>query len=114
MPRSKTGSTRSTKHKKIKKAAKGFKHARRKRIKVAKESLLHQGQYAYIGRKQKRRNLRKLWIMRLNAAARKNGMKYSEFINKLKRAKIEIDRKILSDIAVKEPYVFKKIVDEIK
>lgn len=104
----------SRKHKKIKKAAKGFKHARRKRVSSAKEALLHAGQYAYHGRKLKKRDLRKLWIIRLNAAAREHELKYSELISKLKQNKIEINRKILSDIAINDKETFTKIIDEIK
>jgi large subunit ribosomal protein L20 len=114
MPRARTGPTRSTKHKKIKSAARGFKHARRKRIKNAKETLLHAGQYAFVGRKQKKRTLRRLWITRLNAAVREHGMKYSEFIKKLKDNKVELDRKILSDIAVNDPKTFESIIKELK
>ncbi|MCH7730448.1 50S ribosomal protein L20 [Patescibacteria group bacterium] len=114
MPRVKTGPTRSRRHKKIKKAARGFKHARRKRIKTAKEALLHAGQYAYVGRKLRKRDLRRLWIIRLNAAARKHDLTYSQFIAGLKRASIELDRKILSDIAVNDPDTFEKIISEIK
>lgn len=113
MTRARTGSTRSKRHKKIRVAAKGFKHARRKRVKVAKEALLHAGQHAYIGRKEKKRTLRRLWITRLNAAVREHGMKYSEFIKELKDNKIDLDRKILSEIAVNDPKTFKKIVDKL-
>ncbi|MGB6838695.1 MAG: 50S ribosomal protein L20 [Microgenomates group bacterium] len=112
MPRAKSIAAR--KHRKVKKAARGFKQARRTRVKAAKEALLHAGQYAYIGRKLKKRDLRSLWVKRLNAAAREHGMKYSEFVNKLKKAKIELDRKILADIAVKDPDTFKKIISAIK
>ena len=112
MPRSKSISAK--RHRKIKKAAKGFKQARRTRVKNAKETLLHSGEYAYIGRKLKKRDLRGLWILRLNAAARDLGTTYSKLISKLKKGKIEIDRKILSDIAIKDPDTFKKIVDEVK
>lgn len=114
MPRSRTGPTRSTKHKKVKKAATGFRHSRRKRVKTAKEALLHAGQYAYIGRKLRKRDLRSLWIKRLNAAVREHDMNYSTFINKLKEAKIELDRKVLADIVVNDPDTFEKIVKEIK
>ena len=114
MARSKTGPTRARKHRKIKKAAKGYKAARRKRVKVAKEALLHAGQYAYIGRKLKRRDLRRLWITRINAAAREHDMKYSEMISKLKTKKIELDRKILADIAFDDMETFGKIVKELK
>lgn len=109
-----TKSVSSRKHRKILKRAKSFKQARSQRIKTAKEALLHAGQYAYTGRKNKKRNLRKLWITRLNTAVRKEGLSYSKFINLLKENKIEIDRKILSNIAVKEPEVFKKIISSLK
>lgn len=99
-------------HKKIKLAARGFKQARRTRVKAAKEALMHAGQYAYTGRKLKKRNLRSLWILRLNAAARKHGIIYSKFINGIKKAKIEIDRKILADIAVSDPEAFSEIVSK--
>lgn len=114
MPRTKTGPTRSAKHKKVKRQARGFKHARRKRVKTAKEALLHSGQYAYIGRKQRKRNFRRLWIIRLNAAARKHNLTYSQLIASLKKANIEIDRKILADIAVDDPETFEKIVSSVK
>jgi large subunit ribosomal protein L20 len=112
MPR--TRSLAARRHRKIKKQAKGFKQARRTRIKAAKEALLHAGQYAYMGRKLRKRDLRRLWIVRLNAAVREYGMKYSQFINRLKAKKIELDRKILADIAVKDPQTFKKIISEVK
>ncbi len=102
------------KHRKIKKEAKGFKHARRKRVRTAKEALLHSGQYAYIGRRLKKRDLRRLWTIRINAAARNEGLSYSKFIHALKKNKVEIDRKILADIAVRNTYTFKKIVDAVK
>lgn len=109
-----TKSIASRRHKKVKKAVKGYKHAARKRVKVAKEALLHAGDYAYRGRKQRRRNVRRLWIIRLNAAVRKHGIKYSEFIAKLKKAKIELDRKILADIAVRDSATFEKIVKSLE
>ncbi len=101
-------------HRKILKQAKGFKQARRKRVKVAKESILHAGQYAYIGRRLRKRDLRALWITRLSAAAKARGLSYSKFIAALKKEKIEIDRKILSDLAATDPTTFDKIVSEIK
>lgn len=102
------------KHRKVKKLAKGYKHARSRRFKPAMEAVLHAGQYAYVGRKQKKRVLRSLWIKRLNAAVREEGMKnYSEFIDKLNKAKVELDRKVLSDIAVNEPETFKEIVKSL-
>lgn len=104
----------SRKHRAMLKRARGFKQARRTRIQTAKEALLHAGQYAYQGRKLRKRNLKSLWIMRINAALRNQGLSYSKFIAILKKARIEIDRKILSDIAVNDPKTFKKIVDSTK
>ena len=101
-------------HRKILKAARGFKQARRKRIQTAKEAVVHAGAYAYHGRKLRKRDLRSLWITRVNAAVREEGLSYSKFIAGLKKSKIEIDRKILSDIAVSDPETFKKIVAETK
>ena len=112
MPRTKSIAAR--RHRKIKKAAKGYKHAARKRVKVAKEAILHAGQYAYVGRKLRKRDLRRLWIMRLNAAAREHGLTYNKLVAGLKKAKIELDRKILADIAVNDPDTFKEIVSAIK
>jgi len=112
MPRSK--SLTAKKHRKIKKQARGFEHSRRKRIKTAKEALLHAGQYAYIGRKLRKRDMKRLWIVRLNAASRESGLKYSQLVSYLKKANIEIDRKILSDIAVSDPKIFDKIIDKVK
>jgi large subunit ribosomal protein L20 len=112
MPRTK--SIASRRHRKIKKQARGYKHSARKRVKVAKEALLHAGQYAYVGRKLRKRDLRRLWIVRLNAAVRVHGLTYNKLINGLKRAKIELDRKILADIAVNDPETFKEIIDNVK
>lgn len=103
----------SIRHKKIRKATKGFKHAARKRINAGKQAVMHAGQYAYAGRRLRRRDLRSLWITRLSAAAKENGTSYSVLINKLKKANIELDRKILSDIAAREPEVFKKIISNL-
>lgn len=107
-------STASRKHRKILKKAKGFRQARRIRIQVAKEALLHAGAYAYHGRKLKKRNLRSLWIVRLNAACRNLGTTYSRLTQMLKLNKIELDRKVLADIAVSDQETFKKIVETIK
>lgn len=112
MTRAKNISAR--KHRKIKKQARGFKHSARKRIKVAKTALLHQGQYAYVGRKLRKRDARRLWIIRLNAAVRNHGLNYNKFINGLKKANIKIDRKMLSEIAIKDPDTFEKILAEIQ
>src|SRR5881394_3009495 len=102
------------KHKKIRNATKGYVAARRKRVAAGKEAMMHAGQYAYVGRKLRKRNIRALWIMRLNAAVRLEGMSYSKFIAGLKREKIEIDRKMLADIAVTDPDTFKKIASLTK
>jgi len=104
----------SRKHRQILKKAKGFKQARSRRLKTAKDSLLHAGQYAYGGRKEKKQNLRRLWITRLNAALRQEGLSYSKFIKKLAENKVEINRKILSNLAAQKPKVFKKIIAELK
>ena len=112
MPRTKSLAAR--RHRKISKLTRGFKQARRSRIKAGKEALLHAGQYAYVGRKRRKRDLRKLWIQRLNAAARLHGLTYSKLIKRLKDANIVIDRKILSDIAVNDPATFEKIISEVK
>jgi large subunit ribosomal protein L20 len=109
-----TKSIAARRHRKIKKAARGFKQARRTRVRAAKEALLHAGQYAYIGRKLRKRDLKRLWIVRLNAAAREHGLSYNQLIAGLKKAKIELDRKVLSEIAIKDAKTFKQIVDNIK
>jgi large subunit ribosomal protein L20 len=82
--------------------------------KVAREADVHAGQYAFAGRKKRKRDLRRLWIVRLNAAVRKFGLTYGQFINRLKKAGISLDRKILADLAVSEPAIFKKIVETVK
>jgi large subunit ribosomal protein L20 len=112
MPRVKSISAR--RHRKVKKLAKGFKHAQRKRVRTAKEAILHAGQYAYVGRKLRKRDLRRLWIVRLNAAAREHGLSYNKLVAGLKKEKIEIDRKILSDIAINDPDTFKEIINHLK
>ena len=105
-------SVSARRHRKILAKAKGYRQARSSRIQVAKEAVLHAGAYAYAGRKLKKRDLRTLWISRINASVKTVGISYSKFIAGLKKEKIEIDRKILSDIAVTDPEVFKKIVKE--
>jgi large subunit ribosomal protein L20 len=102
------------KHRKIRKLAKGFKHARSRRFGAANEAVMHAGQYAYEGRKLRKRDLRSLWITRINAALRMENVSYSKFIDLLKKAKIELDRKILSDIASKDPDTFTKILQEVQ
>ena len=101
-------------HRKTKKLTKGFKQSRRTRIKAGKEAAMHAGRYAYIGRKLRKRDMRALWIVRISAAAKENGISYSKLVKGLRDKKIEIDRKILSDIAIKDPKAFQKIISEIK
>jgi large subunit ribosomal protein L20 len=105
-------STASRKHRKVLKQAKGFLQARRRRIQTAKEAVLHAGMYAYVGRKNRKRDLRALWITRIGASLKAKGLSYSKFIPLLKKSKIEIDRKILSDIAAQDPKTFDKIIKE--
>jgi large subunit ribosomal protein L20 len=109
-----TKSIASRKHREALKKARGFGQARRIRIQAAKEALLHAGQYAYEGRRLRKRDFRRLWITRLGAAARQNGISYNQLISGLKKAKIQLNRKILSDIAATDPATFSKIVSEIK
>jgi len=112
--RVKTGTVRRAAHKKVLKAAKGFWMTRHKRFKVANEAVMHAGQYAFVGRKLRRRDLRQVWITRLNAALKPFAVKYSVFINLLKTKNIELDRKTLSEIAIKDPATFKTIVESVK
>lgn len=107
-------SPRRARHKKVLKAARGFKAARSKRYKVAREAVLHAGQYAYAGRKLRRRDIRSLWIIRLNAAVREHDLSYSRFMSGLKKANISLDRKTLSNLAISDPEAFKKVVETAK
>ena len=107
-------SSRRARHKKLLKAAKGFKQSRSKRYKVAKEAVLHAGQYAYVGRRLKKRDFKKLWIIRLNAAVREHDLSYSKFSAALKASKVEINHKLLADIAVNDPDSFSQIVSSVK
>lgn len=111
---SRVKSPRRVKHKKVMKAAKGFIASRSKRYKVAKEAVLHAGQYSYNGRRLRKRDLRSLWIERLNAAVREHGLSYSKFMSSLKKSNITLDRKILSSIAVSDPKTFQIIVSKVK
>ena len=114
MPRVKRGVIAHARHHKILKAAKGYYGARSRVYRVAVQAVTAAGQYAYIGRKQKKRDFRKLWSGRIDAAARLNGLSYSRFINGLHKAQIEIDRKILSDIAIQDKVTFTKLVEKAK
>jgi large subunit ribosomal protein L20 len=103
------------KHRKnITKLAKGFRQARKSKFKAAKDALRHAWTYAYRDRKNKKRTFRNLWNLQINALARQNGITYSRFINGLKKNKIELDRKVLSELANSHPEVFIKIVEEVK
>ena len=114
MARVKRGVTQHARHKKILKQAKGYYHARRKVFRVAKQAVTKALQYAYIGRKQRKRQFRSLWIVRINAAARMYGMSYSRFMNGLLKAGITLDRKVLADIAVHDAVGFAALAEKAK
>jgi large subunit ribosomal protein L20 len=114
MPRVKTGVVRRRRHKKVLKLAKGFYSGRRKHFRKAKEQLERSLVYAFRDRKQKKREFRKLWIIRINAACRLNDINYSRFINGLKKAGIELDRKVLADMAMNDPKAFSAVVASAK
>ncbi|MFC3717098.1 50S ribosomal protein L20 [Luteimonas soli] len=114
MARVKRGVTARRRHKKVLKQAKGYYHARRKVFRVAKQAVTKALQYAYIGRKQKKRNFRSLWITRINAASRANGLSYSRFMNGLMKAGITLDRKVLADIAVHDAAGFTALAEKAK
>lgn len=114
MPRVKRGVTAHARHKKILKLAKGYRGRRKNVYRVAKQAVMKAGQYAYRDRRQRKRQFRALWIARINAAARECGMSYSVFMNGLKKASIEVDRKVLADLAVFDKPAFVKIVDQAK
>ncbi|QDG75133.1 50S ribosomal protein L20 [Labrenzia sp. PHM005] len=112
MSRVKRGVTAHARHKKVLKAAKGYYGRRKNTIRVAKQAVEKAGQYAYRDRKAKKRNFRSLWIQRINAATRQHGMTYGSFINGLNKAGVEVDRKVLSDLAISQPEAFKALVDQ--
>ncbi|MCV6610715.1 MAG: 50S ribosomal protein L20 [Amphritea sp.] len=114
MARVKRGVIAHRRHKKILKKAKGYYGARSRVFRVAKQAVIKAGQYAYRDRRQRKRQFRALWIARINAAARINGLSYSRFIAGLKKASIEIDRKVLADLAVHEANTFAAIVEKAK
>lgn len=111
--RVKTGTKRHAKHKKIRKAAKGFRGHRGHSLRGAKEGLLHAGAYAYRDRRRKKREFRKLWIQKINAAVREQGVSYSQFVKDLKAHSVILDRKILTEIATEDPETFTKIVNQV-
>ena len=112
--RSSSGSARHRSKKRLFKRAKGYRGGRGKLLRSVKETLLRSGQYAYRDRRVRKREFRKLWIIRINAAARERGLRYSQFINGLKKANIELDRKTLSEMAISDPQAFDAIVEEAK
>lgn len=114
MTRVKRGVTARKKHKKILKQARGMTHARRSSYRLAKQAVIRSGQYAYRDRRNRKRDFRRLWITRINAAARNEGLSYSQLTDLLNKAGIKLDRKILAELAVKFPEVFKAIAKQAK
>ena len=112
MARVKRGVVARRRHRKVLNRAKGYYGARRKIYRVAKQAVIKAGQYSYRDRRQRKRDFRSLWITRINAAARTHGMSYSRFINGLKRAEIEIDRKVLADLAVHDKAAFQALAEK--
>ena len=114
MARVKRGVTAKARHKKVLKEAKGYYGARRKTYRVAKQAVIKAGQYSYRDRRQRKRQFRSLWIVRINAAAREFGLSYSRFIDGLNKAEIEIDRKVLADLAVHDKAAFGALAEKAK
>ena len=114
MPRVKRGVTARARHKKILALAKGFRGRRNNVFRVAKQAVMRAGQYAYRDRRQRKRQFRALWITRINAQSRANGITYSKFINGLKRAGITLDRRVLADLAVRDKLAFSAVVERAK
>jgi large subunit ribosomal protein L20 len=114
MPRVKRGVTARARHKKVLEQAKGFRGRRKNVFRVAKQAVMKAGQYAYRDRRVRKREFRALWIARINAAARECGMSYSAFMNGLKKSAIELDRKVLADLAVFDKAAFAKIASQAK
>jgi large subunit ribosomal protein L20 len=114
MSRVKRGVASRARRKKVLKLAKGYYGARSRQFKVAKQAVIKAGQYAYRDRRQRKRQFRNLWIIRINAAAREHGLSYSRFIAGLKKAAIEVDRKVLADIAMHEPVAFAALAEQAR
>ncbi len=114
MARVKGAVTTRARHKKVLKRAKGYYGAKSIRFRMANQAVMKSGMYAYVGRKNKKRDFRRLWIARINAAARQNGMSYSKFISGLKKANININRKMLAEMAVSDSQGFAALVEKIK
>jgi large subunit ribosomal protein L20 len=111
VPRIKRGVHGRKKRREVLRQAKGYRGARSRRFRVAREQLLHSGQYAYRDRRARKRDFRRLWITRIGAAARQNGLSYSSFIRGLRGAEVDIDRKVLADIAARDPRAFSGLVE---
>lgn len=114
MPRVKRGVTARARHKKVLALAKGFRGRRKNVYRIAKQAVMKAGQYAYRDRRARKRVFRRLWIARINAASREFGLSYSRFISGLKKAAIDLDRKVLADMAVNDPIAFKSIVEKAR
>lgn len=114
MSRVKRGTVSRRKHTKLLSLTKGYRGTKSKLTKLAKEASLHAGQYAYVGRKDRKQDFRSLWIVRIGEAAKAEGLSYSVFMNKLKKSNIDLDRKILSDLVVNDPQAFKSIVESVR
>ena len=114
MPRVKRGVTASARHKKVLSKAKGYRGARKNVYRVAKQAVMKAGQYAYRDRRQRKRQFRSLWVVRINAAARQNGLSYSRLMNGLNLASIELDRKILADMAINDEKGFAAVAEKAK
>ena len=112
MPRVKRGVTARARHKKVISAAKGYRGRRGNVFRIAKQAVMRAGQYAYRDRRNKKRDIRGLWITRINAALREHGVSYSAFMGMVKKADIQVDRKILAELAVNQPAAFKAVVDK--
>ena len=114
MPRVKRGVTAKARHKKVLEQAKGYRGARSRLYKVAKQAVDKAGQYSYRDRRQRKRQFRSLWVVRINAAARENGLSYSRFIAGLNKAEIDLDRKVLADLAVNDKPAFTQLAEQAK
>ena len=112
--RATNGTIHKNRRKKILKKAEGFRGGRKRLLRTAKDAVMKAGQWAYRDRKQKKRHFRSLWIMRINAAVREQGLSYSKFIDLLNKSNIELDRKSLSELAIHQPEAFKQVVEEVK
>lgn len=108
------GITTHAKHKKLMVANKGYRMTKRRLVRVAKEAYLHSGEYAYVGRKLRKRDFRRLWITRISESVKQNGLSYSLFMHKLKAGNIDIDRKMLANLILENPEAFARIVDRVK